>query len=367
MRRILLIVPRLLKCGGVANYYNAILPYLRNSKKFKIDVLEVGSYNYQFNILDAIRYFFYDQYRFFKIIHKENYDIIHINPSLDVKNFIRDSLFVGLAKHKEILVITFFRGWVKSFERFVDNHFRKVFGHIYGLSEILIVLSAEEKDKLRQWGIQKPTYIETTVVSDDLVEQFDINRKIELLKNVEVYKILFISRVEKTKGVFELIEAIKLLLHKGYKVSLTIAGEGRSLQEIKRIVKADDKLNRCVEIIGFISGKDKAKALLSHHIFCLPSYSEGFPNALLEAMASGLMPVVSSVGGIKDFLKDKDTAFLITKVIPEDIFSALSKAIDLPLEQKKDIIRCNFELIKQECIASRVSDRLLDMYSSLLI
>jgi glycosyltransferase involved in cell wall biosynthesis len=199
-----------------------------------------------------------------------------------------------------------------------------------------------------------------------LVNRFDYSNKLGINKHVIDYKILFMSRVEKEKGIFELITATKLLLSKGYNLTLNVAGEGKALRSIKNIVHNDSILKMHVNILGFVSGSAKESLLAASHIFCLPSYTEGFPNIVLEAMASGLIPVVTTVGGIEDFFKNRGKGSLIDNVTPEEICKAIIKAIELPLEKKSEIIASNFKNIKEHCSASAVSGRLINIYESVL-
>ena len=367
MKKILLVIPDLTVCGGVANYYNIMLPYLNNSENFDIDILEVGTFGNKSIIIKIIKPL-YDSYRFFKTVRKEFFDIIHINPSLDMKSFLRGGLFIKVAKRKGSKVIVFFRGGDKFLEKRVNRGIVSIFKSVYKLSDVFIVLSSETKQTLMQWGIGRPIYIETTVVDEYLFDELDINQKLETMKKTNDYRILFMSRVEKAKGIYELIEAIRLLIYKGHNIFLTIAGDGSVLPQIKRIVKGDSILSNHVNIAGLISGESKIKMLLTNHIFCLPTYHpEGLPNALLEAMAMGLIPITSPIAGIKDFFKDREMGFLISSQNPEEIFRAIERIINLPFEQKKQIIMSNLEVIKKRCIASCVSSRLIDIYKSLFI
>ncbi len=66
-----------------------------------------------------------------------------------------------------------------------------------------------------------------------------------------------------------------------------------------------------VEFVGWLSEQEKIELLHSVDIFVLPSYHEGLPYAIIEAMASGLPIVASSVGGIPDVIRNGENGFLI--------------------------------------------------------
>ena len=84
-QKILVVTPSLKGLGGVANYYKALLPYLKNGD-FVIDNLAIGSVNSKTKILHPLT----DQIRFNKTINRHNYTLVHLNPSMYSKSFIRE-------------------------------------------------------------------------------------------------------------------------------------------------------------------------------------------------------------------------------------------------------------------------------------
>lgn len=363
MKKILLVLPHLSVPGGVANYYNLIIPYLKEQNSFELRTLEVGRVAHQDLVANFMRPLS-DQYRFRRILDAGQFDIVQVNPSLNFKSFIRDGLFIAQAKKRGSKVIVFFRGWYNSFERKVDPYLLGFFKKTYGLADAFIVLSSHGKEKLKEWKIKKPIYEETTVVTDEFLKQCNLENKLDKLKNNE-YPILFLSRLEKVKGAVALLSAMRILLKKRANIKLTMAGNGSLLVSLKRKTEKDKLLRNYVRFTGFIQSHDKLDILSSHTLFCLPTYSEGLPNALLEAMAVGLIPVVTFVGGIKDFFKDRQMGIVVKQLSPQGIADAIEEAIALSSEEKMRIIQSNFELIKTRCIASCVSNRLLKIYSSL--
>lgn len=122
-------------------------------------------------------------------------------------------------------------------------------------------------------------------------------------------EILFLGWLEGFKGVFELIEAITQLKSKNYHFHLTMGGDGTQMQLLKAKV-IENGLQDVVTLAGWLKGAQKIEALKKADIFVLPSYAEGFPNALLEAMCAGKACVATDVGAVADILND-DTGFII--------------------------------------------------------
>ena len=144
-KKILITLPSLNDIGGVASFYNSLLPHLNNTK-YSIATLEIGSTKGRNNPF----YSFSDQIRFGMFLKNFRPDIVHINPSLNFKSFFRDGLFIYQAKQKKLPVIVFFRGWLKSFESILYKRFFGFFRRTYARADSFIVLAKEFKKKLQK-------------------------------------------------------------------------------------------------------------------------------------------------------------------------------------------------------------------------
>ena len=107
---------------------------------------------------------------------------------------------------------------------------------------------------------------------------------------------LFVGRVEKNKGVFELFDALAELKSRGVAVKMTLVGAyGSEMEEAVERLQISD----CVAFAGLAKNPDELKKFYCDaDFFCLPSYTEGFPRVLYEAMAHGLPCLTTLVGGI---------------------------------------------------------------------
>ena len=111
-----------------------------------------------------------------------------------------------------------------------------------------------------------------------------------------------------------MIEAVQRLRDEGVSVRLRLVGDGMLRDEIERKI-VECKLNEYVELCGVSS--EIHKKLIESDIFVFPSKWEGIPMSLIEAMGTGLPIVASNVGGIKDMLKNEETALLINPASEE--------------------------------------------------
>ena len=131
------------------------------------------------------------------------------------------------------------------------------------------------------------------------------------------------------KGVIDLLKAIKLLADykKIGKCSFDIAGSGPEEEKLKRFVK-ENALEEYVRFHGWITGERKTQLLENANVLVLPSYNEGLPVAILEAMSFGLPVISTTVGDISDAVQEGKNGYLITPGDVEtlaDRISALAK------------------------------------------
>ena len=135
-------------------------------------------------------------------------------------------------------------------------------------------------------------------------------------------KILFVGWLEDFKGVFELLNACKNLRNEGFEFHLTLAGKGDAEISAKKFVK-NNKLEKYITFMGWVNSEGLENVLKNSNIFVLPSWSEGLPNAMIEAMAAGLAIVVTSVGTIPDFIDHNKHGIIIPPQKTKNLENAL--------------------------------------------
>jgi glycosyltransferase involved in cell wall biosynthesis len=120
--------------------------------------------------------------------------------------------------------------------------------------------------------------------------------------------VLFMGRVGERKGIFDLIRALPEVSARVPKMRLRVGGDGDLVRLNQEI--ATNNLEPHVEVLGWISGQDQLDAYESADVYCLPSYAEGLPISVLEAMASGLPVVSTTADGIPDAVMHGETGLL---------------------------------------------------------
>jgi glycosyltransferase involved in cell wall biosynthesis len=145
-------------------------------------------------------------------------------------------------------------------------------------------------------------------------------------------RIVYLGRLAADKGIFETIEAVKILRDRGIAVSLTIAGSGPARREIAQAIEAD-RLGDRAWLVQAVFGSAKQQLWREADVLAFPTYHrEGLPYALLEAMAGGVVPVISPVGAIPDVLQDEVHGLFVPAHEPRAVADALERlANDRPL------------------------------------
>lgn len=141
-----------------------------------------------------------------------------------------------------------------------------------------------------------------------------------------------IARLDKIKGQIYILEALKKLKNYGIKLpEFIFVGDGVERENLENFVEENNLSS--VKFIGEVL--DVGKYLKQIDVFVFPSLSEGLGVAILEALVSKKLVIVSNVGGIKELIKDKETGILVEPANVDDLF----KAIKWVLENKEEAIK----------------------------
>jgi len=359
--KILITTPNLNITGGVSNYYNIIKKYFT----LDIEYFNVGSDLKKENIFLLLKNRFSDYIIFNKKLKSGIFNLVVINPSLDIKSIIRDGLFAFISRKRKISFIVFFRGWDLEYEKIMRKTTLKFIRFTFFKARAIIVLAKDFENTFRNWGYKNNIYKETTVVDDEML--ININEKtIEKKYNAsdDQFVVLFISRIIKEKGIFELAKAFQILYGKSKKIRLIIAGDGKDKKTLDYFIKTNNISN--VILVGNLKGSDKEKLFCESKLYVLPSYTEGMPNSLLEALAFGLPAVTTDVGGIKDIFVDKKMGLILKDIKPETIAEKILELAD-NMGNLKTIAINNYRFAKKNIVASKVTKRLETIYSENII
>ena len=143
----------------------------------------------------------------------------------------------------------------------------------------------------------------------------------------QVNRLIFLGRLSPEKGVQVLIDSLVLLREDGYFPSLLIMGDGEEKLDLENYI-SHHKLNNSVEFTGFVDQKRIIQELEAGDILVLPSFAEGIPVVLMEAMAIGVPVIGTYVGGIVELVTPGETGQLVSPSDSEGLAKAISRYMD---------------------------------------
>jgi glycosyltransferase involved in cell wall biosynthesis len=122
---------------------------------------------------------------------------------------------------------------------------------------------------------------------------------------------LFLGRIGERKGAVDLVQAFAGIdPAKKLKANLLLAGDGE-VDEMRRLVESLN-LVEFVTVIEWVNAEKRDQLLANADVFVLPSYNEGLPMAILEAMSWGLPILTTPVGGIPEVVSTNHNGLLVT-------------------------------------------------------
>jgi len=140
----------------------------------------------------------------------------------------------------------------------------------------------------------------------------------------EIYQLLYVGRIEYFKGIYDLVDAIKIIIdRKSTNIHMSIVGDGADANKIKHRVAALG-LSKYVTFQGTVSDHNQLAYLYRQSdLFILPTHHEGFPRVLYESMIAGLPIITTFVGTISHLMKDGFNCYRIPPKNP----SALAEKV----------------------------------------
>ena len=191
----------------------------------------------------------------------------------------------------------------------------------YTLSNRIIIYS---KRLIEEHGLDKyrnKIYIAHEHFLD--FDKFKIKKKFDERENLVSY----IGRLSEVKGVLNFVKAIPEISEEKDEVKFLVGGDGQLRDTIERYVDKEN-FNDKVKLTGWIPHDKLPDCLNELKLLVLPSYTEGLPNIMLEAMACGTLVLATPVGAIPDVIKDGETGFIIDNNSPECIAKNVVRALN---------------------------------------
>jgi glycosyltransferase involved in cell wall biosynthesis len=245
---------------------------------------------------------------------------MHINSAPDPKAFWRDAVYLVLAKSMGRQTVLEMHGSHLPIDYCASrNRVRQAaIRGILRLANRIVLLSEFDFVAYQNYDPHL-----STVVIPNAVEVPAGTPPRKPVSDDAPLKLIYIGRLMRAKGIFEAVEAVRLLQARNIQVRLDLVGAGPDSEELRRSI-LDAGVQDFVQVFGPKHGADKERVLKESDVLVFPTYhAEGLPYALLESMAAGTVPVTCSVGGIPDVLSKCECGITVPPRDPSAVAEAV--------------------------------------------
>lgn len=353
---------KVLMCGSKLHVKGGMVSVIKNYlsydewDNYEITYIPTHTENTTHSRLDklvTLIYFLVEYIRIFVMISLEKFSIAHLHTA-ERGSFYRKALLVKLLKKFDIKVVMHHHA--AEFDEFYDGlslRKKQFVCDILEQVDLNIVLS----NKLISMIKNKAPNANVSVLYN-AVQTYE-----KKMYNSEARNCMFLGRLGKRKGAYDLIEAIKHIDDKlPSDVRFYFCGDGEINNILDKIEKSD--IGHRIAYVGWIDSKQKKQLLNKIAVNILPSYNEGLPMAILETMAYGIPSISTDIASIPEVVIDGKTGCLIK---PGDV-SALEDAILKMFLDEEYRLSCSqesYDLISQNFDLKRNIEILKSIYKGL--
>jgi glycosyltransferase involved in cell wall biosynthesis len=254
-------------------------------------------------------------------VRKQDFDVVVVNSSHDWRTLIRDLAVVLAIRRRAPAVVIQLHGSQSS--RLVEpGHlaFKVATAALVALVDGLFVLSRQEQREWQAFRASPPVF----TVKNAYVRTMNSHARDAIEASGGRPRVLFVGRLIKEKGVFDLVEAMPLVLKRA-ECTFVFVGEGEHAQELRNNIQHLG-LAEHVQTPGYMVGSDLSREYIRATVLVLPSWSEGFATVLAEAMDAGLPIVTTRIRGAVDHLVEGKHALFVE---PRDVKGLASAVVEV--------------------------------------
>jgi glycosyltransferase involved in cell wall biosynthesis len=312
--------------GGIATYYQSLLGsslpqqvdlgFVETSSQKRTGA-QSGTFSFS-NLISALN----DCVRFTRAVIKHQPQLTHIATTVDL-SFVKHSICVIIARLFGSRVLLHPHCGFSALYTDQSRWWQWFIRRVIRLTDGVVVLSTEWNQMI---SIVPgcPVYYLPNAIDLSTYRNLGSDRIAEA-KNPPLLKVLYLGYMGKSKGSFDILEAARGTMSKNIPVIFDLVGEDVSPGEVEQIKQqiAQTGLRNVVTLHPTASDIKKIDFFREADIFIYPSYSEGMPIAVIEAMACGLPVIATRVGGLPDLVTDGFNGILVDAGRPDQLVNAL--------------------------------------------
>jgi len=242
--------------------------------------------------------------------------LLHIHAA-ERGSFFRKSIFVWMAKPFGVPVIMHMHA--AEFREFFENcpNWIKLYiGWTLDQCDRIITLSSSWRD----------FYGRLTHTRVDVIPNFTQARQLAPTNDKTTsVGVLYLGKFGARKGIYDLIQSVKAIYDQFPELEIFCGGDGEV--DLVRNKVEDQGMSKRVHILGWVGPQERSELLNRCQIYILPSYAEGLPVAIIEAMEANLAIIATRVGGIPEMIQDGKNGLLITPGDIDGMTAALTSLI----------------------------------------
>lgn len=362
MKHVLVVGPLPKPTTGVSLANQVVVDNLSQKPNFKVRFINT-SYN---KFEESLGSFSISKLLFYLKINLHSYkifasNIVYITPGQTFFGVLKYAWIIFLTRllRKELIIHVHGNYLGKEYVQ-LKGLKKRLFKLFVGRASKGIVLSESLKENMSPFIKDNAIFVLYNFVEDYL---FVKEEKITKKANNSKPKLIFLSNLMEEKGIFDLLEAFKILEEEGFEYEAKIAGNidakfatrtNQYFQELKN-----------TSYVGVVSGNDKKELLLWANTFALPTYytMEGQPISILEAMATGNLVLTTDHAGIPDVFKDGVNGFYVEKQKPQSIANKI-KSLTKDIDKTTHIRNRNYKLAKEKYRVNQFINNIAEIFEA---
>ncbi len=279
-----------------------------------------------------------------RLLNSEHVDLFFITTAHDWKGITRDIALLCATIHRRPKTILLFHGSNSNLLLSPGNWlFKSASRLLLKLCDAVCLLSTEEQAEWQKFYPQRQYFVVVNpfVPSNDGPGVYD-RHYLNLPEGLPV--LLFVGRLMAQKGIFEILDALEVVIQK-IPCHLLIVGDGPQIVHVKESISNHGLMNY-VTMTGYLNSTDLTGVYQLADIFVLPTWAEGFPTVIAEAMGAGLPIVTTQIRGAADLLQEG----VNVRFVPVHNSPALAEVLEQLLsdpQQRLNISRANLAKVKE--------------------